>query len=141
LETAHTDLPVSTQFPVWAARQENEMGCPSVSGGTIGSGRAWLNRSCARCFGPTQVWFSLLFISVFIFFIFSLFPFLIQIQIEFKFNSNFCGPSLQFIFVKLEVLILEIFIYIYYLCIHILYLFLFSPFLEFPLKLKFPFRY
>jgi hypothetical protein len=42
---------------------------------------------------------------------------------------------------KLEILTLEIFIYIYYLFIHILYLFLFSTFLEFPLNIKFPFRY
>jgi hypothetical protein len=87
--------------------------------------------------GPVMHVYPFLFYFL-LFFPFSLFP---NLNLNSNLNSSFCGSSLQIIFVKLEVLILEIFIYIYYLFIHILYLFLLSTFLEFPLNLKFPFRY
>jgi hypothetical protein len=61
--------------------------------------------------------------------------------LPFSILFSFIFPFFSISKFKFEVLILEIFIYIYYLFIHILYLFLLSTFLEFPLNLKFPFRY
>jgi hypothetical protein len=76
----------------------------------------------------------------FFYFPFSFLPF--QIQFEFKFNSNFLWLFLTNYICEIRVLINSGDIYLYILFTYSSPLsFLFSTFLEFPLNLKFSFRY